>query len=82
MKTFLPKKSAIERVAGLLVTVDEAYIEKDWYVVQVLRLLSNMQTHNIQIAFGGGTSLAKAGIIKRFSEDIDFKVAIHPFVHR
>ncbi len=32
MKTFLPKKSAIERVAGLLVTVDEAYIEKDWYV--------------------------------------------------
>ncbi|TLU83910.1 MAG: nucleotidyl transferase AbiEii/AbiGii toxin family protein [Chlorobium sp.] len=82
MKTFLPKKSAIERVAGLLVTVDEAYIEKDWYVVQVLRLLSNMQTHNIQIAFGGGTSLAKAGIIKRFSEDIDFKVAIHPFGHR
>ena len=82
MKTFLPKKSAIERVAGLLVTVDEAFIEKDWYVVQVLRLLSNMQTHQIQIAFGGGTSLAKAGIIKRFSEDIDFKVAIHPFGHK
>jgi predicted nucleotidyltransferase component of viral defense system len=65
MKTFPPKKSAIERVSGLLVTVDEAFIEKDWYVVQVLRLLNDMQTHNFQIAFGGGTSLAKAGIIKR-----------------
>ena len=82
MKTFPPKKSAIERVSGLLVTVDEAFVEKDWYVVQVLRLLNDMQTHNFQIAFGGGTSLAKAGIIKRFSEDVDFKVTIHPFGHR
>ena len=82
MKTFPPKKSAVERVSGLLVTVDEAFIEKDWYVVQVLRLLNDMQTHNFQIAFGGGTSLAKAGIIKRFSEDVDFKVTIHPFGHK
>jgi predicted nucleotidyltransferase component of viral defense system len=82
MKTFPPKKSAIERVSGLLVTVDEAFVEKDWYVVQVLRLLNDMQTHNFQIAFGGGTSLAKAGIIKRFSEDVDFKVTIHPFGHK
>jgi len=50
MKTFPPKKSAIERVSGLLVTVDEAFVEKDWYVVQVLRLLNDMQTHNFQIA--------------------------------
>jgi predicted nucleotidyltransferase component of viral defense system len=82
MNTVAPKKSAIERVAGLLVVADEAFIEKDWYVVQVLRILNDIQRHDIQIAFGGGTSLAKAGIIKRFSEDVDFKVTIHPYGHK
>lgn len=68
-----PKKSAIERAAGILLTADEAFIEKDWHVVQVLRILNTLQNPNMQLAFGGGTSLAKAGLIKRFSEDIDFK---------
>ncbi len=36
----------------------------------------------MQLAFGGGTSLAKAGIIKRFSEDIDFKATILPSGHK
>ena len=34
-------------------------------------------------AFGGGTSLSKAwGLIKRFSEDIDFKVTMPPAASR
>ena len=60
IKIFLPIKSAIDRIAGLLFTVDEACFEKDWQVVQALRLLNDMQTHTIQIAFGGGTSLGKS----------------------
>lgn len=35
----LPTKTAIERAAGILVTTDEAFIEKDWHVVRALTLL-------------------------------------------
>jgi len=73
-----PKKSAIERAAGVLVTTDEAFIEKDWHVVRAIRLLNALQIEGVQLAFGGGTSLAKAGLIKRFSEDVDFKATIQP----
>jgi hypothetical protein len=49
-------------------------IEKDWWVVQALRLVSQMDIAN-QIAFKGGTSLSKAwGIIDRFSEDVDLSI--------
>lgn len=49
-------------------------IEKDWWVVQTLRLVSEMDIAN-QIAFKGGTSLGKAfGIINRFSEDVDLAI--------
>ena len=39
MNQIPPTKSAIQKVAGILVTADEAYIEKDWHVVQVLQVL-------------------------------------------
>jgi hypothetical protein len=46
-------------------------IEKDWWVVQTLRLISQMDIAK-HIVFKGGTSLSKAwGLIDRFSEDID-----------
>ena len=46
-------------------------IEKDWWVVQTLRLVSQMKIAE-HIVFKGGTSLSKAwGLIDRFSEDID-----------
>ena len=77
-----PTKSAIERAAGILVTTDEAFIEKDWHVVRALTLLNDLQIEGLQLAFGGGTSLAKAGLIKRFSEDVDFKATIHPAGHK
>jgi hypothetical protein len=49
-------------------------IEKDWWVVQTLRLVTqqNIAEH---IVFKGGTSLSKAwGLIDRFSEDIDLAI--------
>ena len=46
-------------------------VEKDWWVVQTLRLVFQMDIAP-HIVFKGGTSLSKAwGIIDRFSEDID-----------
>ncbi|MGB7509795.1 MAG: nucleotidyl transferase AbiEii/AbiGii toxin family protein [Pelodictyon phaeoclathratiforme] len=78
----LPTKTAIERAAGILVTTDEAFIEKDWHVVRALTLLNGLHIQGLQLAFGGGTSLAKAGLIKRFSEDVDFKATITPAGHK
>ncbi len=46
-------------------------IEKDWWVVQTLRLIFEMEMAE-SLIFKGGTSLSKGwGIIERFSEDID-----------
>lgn len=46
-------------------------IEKDWWVVQTLRTIFQMEVGE-QLIFKGGTSLSKAwGLIDRFSEDID-----------
>lgn len=50
--------------------IDYAIIEKDYYVTEVLKSISEKES---KIIFKGGTSLSKCyGIIKRFSEDIDF----------
>lgn len=46
-------------------------IEKDWWVVQTLRQIFEMEMAE-SLVFKGGTSLSKGwGIIERFSEDID-----------
>jgi predicted nucleotidyltransferase component of viral defense system len=56
--------------------VAPSFIEKDWYAVQVLKLLSDHSTDKITPVFSGGTSLSKGyGLIQRFSEDIDFQIA-------
>lgn len=56
--------------------IPTALVEKDWYVVQVLRVIAgHTELAGHVSVFGGGTSLSKGfGIIKRLSEDIDFKV--------
>ncbi len=46
-------------------------VEKDWWVVQVLSAISEMEV-GPHLIFKGGTSLSKAWqLIERFSEDID-----------
>lgn len=53
-----------------------AAVEKDWWVVQVLAVIFEMNVGK-HLVFKGGTSLSKAwGLIDRFSEDID--LAINP----
>jgi len=71
-----PDKATLGRVAGAL-AVDEAFVEKDWYVVQAISHMVGLATEDITPVFSGGTSLLKGyGLIKRFSEDIDFKFAL------
>lgn len=69
----LPDKELINE-ASIETGIDPAFLEKDWYAVQLLLLLSAFESDkNVRLVFSGGTSLSKGyGIIKRFSEDIDF----------
>ena len=49
-------------------------IEKDWWVVQTLRLISQMDISQHTV-FKGGTCLSKAWrLIRRFSEDADVAI--------
>ena len=50
-------------------------MEKDWYATQALRLLQGINTSAFTCVFSGGTCLSKAyGLIKQFSEDLNFRV--------
>lgn len=52
-------------------------IEKDYYVTRVINALSGVENEYFRLIFAGGTCLAKAHkIVKRMSEDIDFKIQI------
>lgn len=71
-----PDRRTLGRVAGAL-AVDEAFVEKDWFVVQAIRALVSLGNDLFTPIFSGGTSLLKGHqLIKRFSEDIDFKMAL------
>lgn len=58
--------------------VEPAFVEKDWFAVQLLAMVAE---HNkaspVKGVFSGGTSLSKGhGLIKRFSEDLDFFLSV------
>lgn len=65
------EKQTIFVQIGIKLNIHPAAVEKDWWVVQALSLLQNMEVAPYTV-FKGGTSLSKAwNIIERFSEDID-----------
>ena len=52
-----------------------AIVEKDYYVVALLKLLSEISSDTHSLVFSGGTALAKSGIkTHRMSEDVDIKI--------
>lgn len=68
-------KTLLEEVALVKVGINEAFIEKDWFVTKVIKVLSENQYLDFLIVFTGGTCLSKAHkLIERFSEDVDFRV--------
>lgn len=67
-------KAEILRDAGERTNLPAYAVEKDWWVVQALAILFDMEIGR-HMVFKGGTSLSKAwGLIERFSEDIDLAV--------
>ena len=52
-----------------------AIVEKDYYVVALLKLLSDISSDTHLLVFSGGTALTKSGIkTHRMSEDVDIKI--------
>lgn len=76
LKKFLDR-AAVEDIA-LELGVDPAFVEKDWYAVQLLAFIAELQKEqDVRMVFSGGTSLSKGhDLIKRFSEDLDFILTI------
>lgn len=67
-------KNLLEEVA-VSKNISVAFVEKDWYAVQVLRKVYEFSYPGFEVIFSGGTALSKAhNIIQRFSEDVDFRV--------
>lgn len=55
-----------------------ALVEKDYYLIELLKSLQTITLENYDLIFTGGTCLTKAHIeTNRFSEDIDFKITPH-----
>ena len=67
-------KAEILRNTGEKANLPAYAVEKDWWVIQTLTILFEMEVGK-HMVFKGGTSLSKAwGLIERFSEDIDLAV--------
>lgn len=67
----------VEDIANRLRPGGEGLIEKDWHVVRAIGVLAGLDHGDARPVFSGGTSLSIGwGLIKRFSEDVDFKVAM------
>ena len=71
-----PGKAVIDDVA-LELGIDPAFVEKDWYVVQLISTITETDLFGAQVIFTGGTALSKAHrLLQRFSEDIDFRLIL------
>lgn len=64
---------ATSTILGLAASV----IEKDYYITRIIHRLSVVENDYFRLVFAGGTCLAKAHkIVKRMSEDVDFKIQV------
>lgn len=67
-------KQFIEDIATEL-DIEPSFIEKDFYAVKILKELATADYNGAKLVFTGGTCLSKGyNLIKRFSEDIDFRI--------
>ncbi|MDR3491576.1 MAG: nucleotidyl transferase AbiEii/AbiGii toxin family protein [Gammaproteobacteria bacterium] len=75
----LNKKDLIELISITRqhINLNDAVIEKDYYVTQVIHAISDIESEYFRLVFCGGTCLAKAHrIVNRMSEDVDFKIQV------
>lgn len=56
-----------------------ALVEKDLHVVRAIAVIAAIDATPFRLVFGGGTALARAHrVIRRMSEDVDFKLVPEP----
>ena len=66
----------VEALAAELGTAP-GLIEKEWHVVRAIGVIAALDHEGARPVFSGGTSLSVGwGLIQRFSEDADFKIAM------
>jgi predicted nucleotidyltransferase component of viral defense system len=69
-------------VADAIGLSNPAIVEKDYYVVQLLQLINEINPPLHDIVFSGGTALAKSSIkTYRMSEDVDLKIVPNEAFH-
>ena len=69
----------LRTVADYFGLVGTAPVEKDLHVVRAIRAVTSIDAHPFTLVFGDGTALARAHkIVRRMSEDVDFKVVPRP----
>jgi len=69
----------LRTVADYFGLVGTAPVEKDLHVVRAIRALTSVDAAPFTLVFGGGTALARAHkIVRRMSEDVDFKIVPRP----
>lgn len=74
--------ASIVTAAAAARSLDEAFVEKDYYITEILRIIAGRYQPG-QVIFKGGTSLSKAwGLIERLSEDVDLLVVPERFEPR
>ena len=70
----MPLDSELVSDIAVELNVNASFIEKDYYAVKVIQAIASYSHDEIMPIFCGGTSLSKGyGILKRFSEDVDFR---------
>lgn len=73
----LINENLIRDTADLLGIDDHSLVEKDFYAIQVLKALSEVENPVFKFVFAGGTAMSKALVqTKRMSEDIDVKLLL------
>lgn len=69
----------LRAVADYFGLAGTAPVEKDLHVVRAIRAVTSIDASPFTLVFGGGTALARAHkIVRRMSEDVDFKIVPRP----
>jgi predicted nucleotidyltransferase component of viral defense system len=71
-------RQLLEDVRDLYQLQDIEFVNKDFYVVEVLKTFTTLKIESCDFVFGGGTCLTKAfNLTHRMSEDVDLRIMLN-----
>jgi hypothetical protein len=71
----IPNNAQLRTAVAIYKFDDIEFVNKDYFVVQLLKALQDLPKDGFYFVFAGGTCLSKAfNLIKRMSEDVDLRV--------